>query len=403
MKRMRVVILGGNIAGSNAADIIKREAPETEVEIFTEDANYDYSRIKLPAFLSGHVQESELITHSAEWYESKNIIFNRNCCSVQIIPEEKRVLFKDGQEIIYDKLLISVGSRSNILPISGIENEGVFTLKTLEDALKIREYAKTKRTAIVIGGGLLGLEIAKNLSDLNLEVTVLEVFPRLLPRQLDVEGAAMLEQILGDFNIKVGLNASAKEVTSNGELIVTLNDGREFKAEMIVFAIGVKANVEIARNAGIEVNKGIIVNNRMQTNIDNIYAAGDCAEYNGMVWGIVPVAFEQSKIAALNIIGKDTEYSEVVPSNTLKIVGIDLTSMGRVTPEEELPEEIKFVDNEKRIYKKIVIDGNRIVGAILLGDRTNQAEIMKLIKDKVDITQFKDKILDSDFDLKRYL
>jgi len=400
---MRVVILGGNIAGSNAADIIKREAPEMEVEIFTEDANYDYSRIKLPAFLGGRMQQAELMAHSAEWYESRNITFNRNCCAVQLIPKEKRVLFKDGQETTYDKLLLCIGSRSNILPLPGIENEGVFTLKTLEDALRIREYAKTKGSAIVIGGGLLGLEIAKSLTDLKLEVTVLEVFPRLLPRQLDVEGAEMLERILGDFNIKVGLNASTREITKNEELVVTLNDDRKFRAEMVVFAVGVKANVELARDAGIEVNKGIIVNSRMQTNIEDIYAAGDCAEYNGMVWGIVPVAFEQSKIAALNIIGKDVEYTEVVPSNTLKIVGVDLTSMGRVTPEEELPEEIKFVDNEKRIYKKIVVDGNRVIGAILLGDRTNQAEIMKLIKNKVDITEIKDKILDIDFNLKSIL
>jgi len=400
---MRVVILGGNIAGTNAADIIKKEDPSTEIEIFTEDSNFSYSRIKLPAFLGGRVQEDELITHPEEWYQSRNIIFNKNCCAVQIIPEEKRVLFENGQETTYDKLLLCIGSKSNILPIPGIDNEGVFTLKTVEDAKRIREYAKTKNTAIVIGGGLLGLEIAKSLTDLNLDVTVLEVFPRLLPRQLDVEGAEMLEQILSDFNIKVGLQASAKEITGDGELVVSLTDGREFKSEMIVFAVGVKANIEVARNSGIEVNRGIIVNNRMQTNLTDVYSAGDCAEYNGMVWGIVPVAFEQSRIAALNILGKEIEYTDVVPSNTLKILEIDLTSIGKVTPEEQLPEEIKFVDNEKRIYKKIVIDGNRMIGAILLGDRTNQAEIMRLIKDKVDISQIKDKILDPDFDLKGYL
>ena len=168
-------------------------------------------------------------------------------------------------------------------------------------------------------------------------------------------------------------------------------------------AAGLKPNTELARKSGINVNKGILVNNKMQTNLTDIYAAGDCAEYNGMVWGIVPVAFEQSKIAALNIIGKDTDYSDVVPSNTLKIIGVDLTSIGRVTPEEKLPEELKFVDKEKRIYKKIVIDGNHLAGAILLGDRTNQTTMMKLIKEKIDVSPFKTKILDAKFDLNQYL
>jgi nitrite reductase (NADH) large subunit len=213
----------------------------------------------------------------------------------------------------------------------------------------------------------------------------------------------MLEKILGYFGIKVGLKASAKEITGEDDLVVKLADGREFKSDLIVMAAGVKPNIELARKSGINVNKGILVNNKMQTNLADIYAAGDCAEYKGMVWGIIPVAFEQSKVAALNIIGKDTEYSDVVPSNTLKIIGVDLTSIGRVTPEEKLPEELKFVEKEKRIYKKIVIDGNYLVGAILLGDRANQTTMMKLIKEKMDISQFKNKILDADFDLNQYL
>ena len=400
---MRVVILGGNLAGSNAAEVIKKEEPKVEVEIFGEESHFNYSRVKLPAFLCGRVQEDELVTCNAQWYRSRKIRFNKNYRAIQIIPEEKRVLFENGKETTYDKLLLCIGSTSNVLPIPVANRKGLFTLKTLDDALKIQAYAKTKKTAIVIGGGLLGLEIAKGLTDLELGVTVLELFPRLLPRQLDVEGAEMLEKILGDFGIKVGLKASAKEIIGEDDLVVKLADGREFKSDLIVMAAGVKPNIELARKSGINVNKGILVNNKMQTNLADIYAAGDCAEYKGIVWGIIPVAFEQSKVAALNIMGKDTEYNDVVPSNTLKIIGVDLTSIGRVTPEEKPPEELKFVEKEKRIYKKIVIDGNYLVGAILLGDRANQTTMMKLIKEKIDISQFKNKILDADFDLNQYL
>ncbi len=396
---MRVVILGGNIAGSNAADIIKKENPNVEVEIYTEESYFNYTRIKLPAFLCGMVKEDDVITCSAKWYDDRNVKYNKNYTATKIIPEEKVIYFENGKKTTYDKLLLCIGSKSNILNIEGVDTKGLFTLKTLDDALKIKAFAKGKKSAIVIGGGLLGLEIAKSLSDLNLYVTILEFFPRLLPRQLDIEGAEMLQQILSDFNIEVGLNASTKEITIDTQIIVKVADGREFKADMVIMAVGVNPNIELARESGIKVNKGIIVNEYMQTNFNDIYAAGDCAEFNGRVWGIVPVAFEQSKIAALNILGRKVKYAEIVPSNTLKIIGVDLTSIGRVTPENDLPEEIKLINRDKRIYKKIVIDKGRVVGAILLGDRTNQSTIMKIIKDKIDVSQFKNKILDDNFNL----
>ena len=401
--KMRVVILGGNIAGSNAADIIKKENPEVDVEIYTEESYFNYTRIKLPAFLCGMVKEDDLITCSAKWYGDRNVKYNKNYKATKILPKKKIVQFENGEQTNYDKLLLCIGSKSNILSIDGVDTDGLFTLKTLDDALKIKDHTKDKDSAIVIGGGLLGLEIAKSLNDLNLKVTVLEFFPRLLPRQLDIEGAEMLRQILSDFDIDVALNASTREITIEGQLMVSVADGREFQADMVVMAVGVNPNIELAKQSGIKVNRGIIVDEYMQTNVKYIYAAGDCAEFNERVWGIIPVAFEQSKIAALNILGKKVKYSEIVPSNTLKIVGVDLTSIGRVTPERDLPEEIKFIDSDKRIYKKIVIDEERIVGAILLGDRTNQSTIMKLIKSKIDITKFKERILDMDFDLQKYL
>ncbi len=401
---MRVVILGGNIAGTNAADIIKKTDPKIDVEIFTEESYFSYTRIKLPAFICGNCDQNDLTTASAQWYEERGINYNRKYSATQILPDQKEVLFDNGEKTNYDKLLLCIGSHSNILPIPGADSHGLFTLKTLDDALIIQKYSKGKKNAIVIGGGLLGLEIAKSISDLGLNVTVLEFFPRLLPRQLDVDGASILEQILNDFHISVGLNASTSEIEiDENKLVVKLKDKRKFSADMVIMAVGVVPNTELAKKSGLNVNRGIIVNEYMETNVDNIYAAGDCAEFGGRVWGIIPAAFEQSKIAALNILGQKTKYIDVVPSNTLKIVGVDLTSIGRVTPEEDLPEEIRFVDKDKRIYKKIVIDNNRLVGAILLGDRTNQASIMKLIKDGTNITAFKTKILDSDFNLQQYL
>ncbi|MHA1427174.1 MAG: NAD(P)/FAD-dependent oxidoreductase [Candidatus Helarchaeota archaeon] len=397
---MRIVILGGNIAGTNAAALIKKEKPDFEVEIYTAESYFNYTRIKLPDFICGRCNHADLVTASAHWYEERGIIYHRKYEAMKIIPIDKTVLFTNSEQTTYDKLLLCIGSRSNILSVPGADAKGLFTLKTLDDALKLRAYAKTKKTAIVIGGGLLGLEIAKSISDLGLDVTVLEFFPRLLPRQLDVEGAKILQQILEDFHISVEVNASTSEIDIEEEqLVVKLQDGREFSAELVIMAVGVRPNIELAKVSGIEVNRGIIVDEYMETSSKDIYAAGDCAEYNGRVWGIIPVAFEQSKIAALNIVGQKTPYKEVVPSNTLKIVGVDLTSIGRVTPEQELPEEIRFIDLENKVYKKLVLENNRIVGVILLGDRTNQSLIMKLIKNQTDITAFKHQLLEKNLNL----
>jgi nitrite reductase (NADH) large subunit len=400
---MRVVILGGNIAGTNAANIIKQENPKIEVEIYTAESYFNYTRIKLPDFICGKCDTTDLTTASAKWYEERSIKYNRNYTATKVLPKKKIVEFENGEQTSYDKLLICIGSRSNMLPIPGTDAKGLFTLKTLDDALEIRAYSKGLMNAIVIGGGLLGLEIAKSISDLGLNVTVLEYFPRLLPRQLDVEGAEMLQQILQDFHISVGLKASTKEIdVEEDKLTVKLEDRREYTADMTIMAVGVRPNTELAKQSGLTVNRGILVNEHMETNIPDIYAAGDCAEFNGRVWGIIPAAFEQSKIAALNIVGKTTKYNEIVPSNTLKIVGVDMTSIGRVTPEDDLPEEIRVVDQQKRIYKKLVLDDNRIVGVILLGDRTNQSSIMKLIKENTEVSAFKQKILQKDFNLQDY-
>ncbi|MHA1379712.1 MAG: NAD(P)/FAD-dependent oxidoreductase [Candidatus Helarchaeota archaeon] len=405
---MRVVIVGGNIAGSNAGEIIKKENPEIEVELYTEEQYYSYSRIKLPSFICGRCKEHELVTCDHEWYKNRNISFNRNYKAIEILPEQKVICFENGEETTYDKLLLATGSKSNILPIPGIDKKGIFTLKTLDDAKHIIEDATRNKSAIVVGGGLLGLETAKGLADLNLDVIMCEYFPRLLPKQLDREGAEILKQILEDFNIKVILGANTKEITGDEKLTIKLVDGREATADMIVFSVGVKPNTELAKNAGIKVNRGILVDKYMRTNRKDIYAAGDCAEFNNRVWGIVPVAYEQSKIAALNIIGKETEYDEVIPSNTLKIVDVDLTSMGIVTPETvlkngKLTQQMRKLDKDKRIYKKIVIQDNKLIGAILLGDKTNQMAIKKMIKSKISVASFKGKILKSDFNPKKYL
>ncbi|MGD1995732.1 MAG: FAD-dependent oxidoreductase, partial [Anaerolineae bacterium] len=262
--------------------------------------------------------------------------------------------------------------------------EGVFTLRTLDDAMAIREYAARCGEAVVIGGGLLGLETARGLKTLGLSVTALEFFPRLCPRQLDEEGATVFQRMVERLGIRVGLSADAKAIVGDGRVeSVVLQDGRDFPAQMVVIAAGVKSNTELAADAGLKVEKGVVVDDHMATSAPHIYSAGDAASFQGRSWGIIPVARAQALVAAANMSGDDAIYEEVVPSTTLKIVDIELTSIGRAIPEEEGNVEIRRSDPEAGIYKKVVLEDDTLVGAIVIGERALARELERLISQKI--------------------
>ncbi len=379
---MKVVIIGNGVAGIFAAQNIRMLDKEAELEIYSLENYPYYTRIKLPELISEQVTIEDLIVFKQEWYNTKNIKVTLGKKINRIHLEHKHVFFEgESEPIKYDKLIIATGSMPNIPPIKNANEmvgKGVFTLRNIDNALEIKEYIDKNKVlkAIIIGGGLLGLELAKQIKNCGLDTTVVEFFPRLLPRQLDVDCGGMLEKVIEDMGIKVVLSATTEEILGEEKVKgIKLKDGREFEAEIVLIQAGIRATIDLARHTGLETNRGIIVNKYLETSVEDVYAIGDCIEFNNQTWGIIPACIEQSKIIAASVIGKKTvEYQATVPKNTLKIVGIDLTSVGVFDPEDIDQigagwRILKAVDKKGNCYKKIVLKDNKLKGAILFGEK----------------------------------
>jgi len=400
---MHVVIVGSGVAGVTAARTIRENDPKAKIFICTDESHLYYPRPKLYGVLSGEAKPQEIYMFSEEWYEKRGIKVHLNKKVLSIETAKKELLLEDRSRVNYDKLLLANGAHSVVPPIKGVEKTGVFTLRSIKDALTIKEYTKKTGKVIIIGGGLLGLEFAASLRKLGQQVEVAEIFSRLLPRQLDQEGATILKDQIEARGINVVLGVKTVEVL--GEKTVSgilLDNGKELSGNLVLISAGVRSNTDLAVEAGIKVDKGVVVDQYLQTSVKDVYAAGDVAEFEGRVYGIIPAALEQAKIAAMNMLGKEKQvYKGTIPSNTLKIVGIDLTSMGLVNPEEPQYEEIRKIEKEKGVYKKIVLEQGKIVGAIILGDTKGVSSIKKLMDQGIDVTKYKDSLLENGFDYRR--
>jgi nitrite reductase (NADH) large subunit len=401
---LKVIIVGNGVAGVTAARTIKDRNPKAQVSIYTDENHQYYSRPRLYEVLSGETKPQELYLFSEQWYKKKGINVQLDTKASSLNADRKELLLENGTKLNYDKLLLANGGHSFVPPIKGAEKTGVFTLRTIKDALNIKEYTKKTKKVIVIGGGLLGLEIAYSLKKLGQQIVVVEMFPRLLPRQLDPDGATMLKNRIESHGITIVLGAKTVEILGKQTVSgILLGSGETISGDLVLISAGIRSNTGLAQEAGIKVNRGVVVDGHMKTSANDVYAAGDVAEFNGRVYGIIPAALEQATVAAANILGDEQSvYAGTIPSNTLKIVGIDLTSMGIVNPEEPKKyEEIKKADTQKGVYKKLVLDKGKIVGAILLGDKKGIISIKKLMTKKTDITEYKNSILNDNFDYKK--
>lgn len=400
---MNVVIVGNGVAGVTAARIIHEKNPEAQISIYTDESHHYYPRPRLYEVLSREAESREIYMFSEKWYQERSIHIHLSNKAVGINLDEKELVLENKSRVCYDKLLLANGGHSFIPPIKGVEKTGVFTLRSLRDAVNIRRFTEKSKKAIIIGGGLLGLEFAASLRKLGQHVEVVEMFRQLLPKQLDQEGAAILKNHIASHGIDFYLGVKTVEILGKNTVsAILLDSGKEISGELVLISAGMRSNIQLASEAGITVNKGVVVNNYLQTSADDVYAVGDVAEFEGRVYGIIPAALEQARIAATNLLEEEqTVYNGTIPSNTLAIVGTDLTSIGIVNPEETKYEEIKRTDNEKGVYKKLVLDQGKIVGAIFLGDKKGITIIKRLIYQQTDITKHKDSILKDDFDYKK--
>jgi len=395
---MRYVIVGNGAAGVLAAETLLKEDPAARIEVYGEEAHLAYRRPQLPEYLAGGVEVERMLIHPAAWYEEKGVVVHRGTHVEALDPAAGTIRLADGRTVAYDRLLLATGSSAFIPPIAGADMPGVFSLRTLDDARHIREYAQGRRQAVVIGGGLLGLEAARGLRALGLEVTVLEVYGWLLPRQLDRPGAEVLSGLIEALGIHILTGAAAECIAADdGVSGLRLQDGRDLPAELVLISAGVRPRAELAREAGLAVNKGVVVDAHLRTSAEGIYAAGDVAEFEGRCYGILPAVWDQAPIAAANMAGREALYRGTTPSTTLKVVGVDLTSIGEVNPEGEGFGELRRAEPAAGRYTKLVLRDGRLVGAILLGERRRVRLFDRLVKSQADVSAYAEQLLDPDF------
>jgi len=403
LSSLNLVVVGNGVAGVTAARTIKEKNPQARVSIYTDESYPYYPRPRLYEVLSGEAEPQKVYLFSEDWYKNNGINVQLNTKASSIDTDKKQLLLETGTKVNYDKLLLANGGHSFVPPIKGAEKAGVFTLRTIRDALNIKQFTEKTKKVIVVGGGLLGSEFAYSLRKLGQQVTIVEMFPRLLPRQLDPDGAATLKRRIESHGINIVLGVKTVEILGKNAVSgILLESGKKLSGDLVLISAGIRPNTGLALEAGIRVNRGVVVDEHLRTSAADVYAAGDVAEFNGTVYGIIPAALEQAKVAAANMLGNEQNaYVGTITSNTLKIVNVELTSMGIVNPEEPKYEEIKKTDPKKGVYKKLVLDKGKIVGAILLGDKKGVTSIKKLMTQQTDITEYKNSILNDNFDYKK--
>ena len=396
---MRVIIVGNGLAGIISAKTLRELDKKVEIEVFAEEKYHYYPRPNLIEFLAGTIPFERMFAFPQEWYREQNINIHLGKPVTRIFPDSQEIEVAGGKKEKYESLLLANGSFSFIPPFKGIDKKGIFALRTLDDAFELLEYLKNHQRVVVIGGGLLGLEIARAMKSRGAQVDVVEFFDRLLPRQLDIQGASLLKAQIENMGINVHLGLATEEILGQNDVRgLRFKGEREIEMDMAIVAAGVRSNIRLAKEAGLETDRGLVTDDYLQSSNSKIFGAGDVIQHRGRVYGIIPSSFNQARVVASNILGKKEKYEGTVPSNTLKVAGLDLASVGLVNPEEGTSEEFRKEKKEEGIYKKVVIQKGVVVGAIWMGTKKGVNEISRIISQKINIEKHKISLLEDDFD-----
>jgi nitrite reductase (NADH) large subunit len=389
----RYAIIGAGVAGTNACQAIRERDSQGEIRVFTEEAYPFYTRIRLPQLVAGKVPPERLVLKGESWFEEQRIELHLEEAVKGVQREPLAVTTAKGTYAA-DKVLLATGGYAFVPPIPGAGQEGVFTLRTMADALRIAKRAQSAKTVLAIGGGLLGLEAGNGLRMRGLEVQVVEIFDRLLPRQMDAEGAGILQRTMERMGFQFHLGVRSKEIQGEQGRASGLltEDGRFLQADFLLISAGVRPFLDLAKGLDLEIGRGIVVNDRMNTSARGIYAAGDAVEHNGVYYGIWPAAEEQGRVAGVNMTSGDALYHGTVISNKLKVVGIDLVSAGDIDADGKMDCEIQS-DPARGVYRKVVYRDDRIIGCILLGDISGQKKILQALSEGRPMGALKGKVL----------
>ncbi len=369
----RIIVVGNGMVGYKFCEKLRKQGVAAEVIVYGEEPRPAYDRVHLTSFFSGKTAE-DLLMAPASWYEEHHIVLHTSELVTEIDRQQKTITTHTGKTDRYDYLVLATGSSPFVPNVKGVERDGVFVYRTIEDLNQIIDYGKKVTRAAVLGGGLLGLEAGKALVDLGLETHIVEFAPRLMPRQLDEQGSVILQHKLSQLGIAVHLNKSTKEIAGNGKLDgLEFMDGSFLPIEMLVISAGIRPRDEVAKGCGLEVHPrgGVVVNDFLQTNDENIFAIGEVAVHNNMVYGLVAPGYEMADIVVRQIAGDFSKTFQGFDMSTkLKLMGVDVGSFGDALGETPGCIPIAFQDKHNGVYKRINIsaDGKYLLGGILVGD-----------------------------------
>lgn len=397
----RVVVIGNGIAGVTAADHVRRRHPDCQIDIAAVEPHHLYNRMGIARLVYGRSAMVGLQLLPDAWYEDNRITTWLNTRALSIDRQRREVKLGTGDTLGYDRLILAMGSRSFVPPIEGSDLTGRFVLREAGDAIAIRTYCQERdaRTAVVAGGGLLGLEAAYALHKLGMSVTVLERGQSLLSRQLDEPAAEILRSYLSNLGLHIELGAETARLTGDDRVgEVVLRDGRTLPADVFLVAAGISPAIEIAKAAGLDVDKGVVVDASLRSSDPAVYAVGDVAEYESRIYGLWPAAVEQGEIAAENALGGERTYEGTVPVTLLKVVGIDLSSIGRFVANSPADTEIVVSEPEEHRYRKLVLCDGHIVGAILIGHPALSGAITAAVKEERDVSGIMDQLQAGDWE-----
>ncbi|MCK5770990.1 nitrite reductase small subunit NirD [Algiphilus sp.] len=390
-----VVVGNGMVAMRAVEELLDRAPARYRITVFGAEPRGSYNRIQLSSVLSGEQDAEAVTTHPSKWYADNAITFHAGDAVVAIDRTRRCVRSASGREVEYDRLLIATGSDPLIPPIDGAELDGVTTFRDLDDVDALIAASAERRRAVVIGGGLLGLEAASGLCARGMDVTVLHLADHLMERQLDVKAGTMLKATLAERGIRVRLGAETRRIAGSAGRVerVELADGTSVPADLVVIAIGIRPNIALARDAGLACGRGVLVNDTLQTFDPRIYAVGECVEHRGSTYGLVAPLYEQAGICAGQLAGEGGKgYRGSVSGTQLKISGVKVYSAGDINGDEDT-EDLVLHDPRRGLYKRLILRSNRVVGTVLFGDTDDGPWYFDLIRTGADVSAMRSRLL----------
>lgn len=371
------LIIGNGIAGLAAAEEIRKNDENGKILIVSKEEIPTYWRTRLSALIAKDFDKDDIYVKKDAWYQEKNIEEKLDTEVEKLDLENNKAILANGEEIEYGKVLLATGARAFVPPIKNVESKGVFAIRSLDDLISFKEYAADKKEVVIIGGGILGLEAAFSVKELGKEVSVIEAADYILNRQLDHELSKKLEKSLNDMGIKTFTGKATEEILANDGKVsgIKLSNGEEIKADVIMVQAGVRSIIDLAKNSNLEVDRGIIVNDNLQSKKENVYAAGDCAQIGNFTIGLWTASQEMGKIVGRNMTGAKETYEKPKPFSTLMIGNIKVFSAGMTSGEGI--EEMK-AEKDGNIYKLFKKDG-KFVGGILWNDIKMQNDVKDLV------------------------